>query len=136
MESARRICQAAKDFDWDGEGWSPSVIVGHVVDVDKEVWMARFTLMRAATLAGDAPPKLSWWEPNAEETRQKYDSVLLDDSIEILLNSRKGMVEFLRSISISDRRAPALHDTFGIVTIESLLPYILNHDEEHRLSLI
>jgi hypothetical protein len=53
-----------------------AVILGHLIDVDKEVWMARLGLMRAA-----------------------------------------------------------LHKTFGSITIQSMLPVILDHGEEHRISI-
>jgi hypothetical protein len=42
------------------------------------------------------------------------------------------MAVFLKSLTEAERNAPAIHKTFGTITIESMLQVILNHDEEHR----
>ncbi len=136
LDSANRICDEAKRSLWNGEGWTPPIILGHVSDVDKEVWMARFELMRDAVHAHRAPPHFSWWEPDPVKTAEKYASFTLEQAVSNLNRSRQQMVRFLELIPVTDRDAPAMHQTFGLITVESMLSVILDHDEEHRQSLM
>ncbi|MBI3428631.1 MAG: DinB family protein [Actinobacteria bacterium] len=136
LDSANRICDEAKRSSWNGEGWAPPIILGHVSDVDKEVWMARFELMRNAAHAHQAPPHLSWWEPDPVRTAGKYASFTIEQAVSNLEESRKEMVRFLELIPVADRGASAMHQTFGLVSVESMLSVILDHDEEHRRSLM
>jgi hypothetical protein len=79
IDSAKEVCDTAeksgRSDEFNGSEWTPAIILGHIVDVDKEVWMARFELMRQAQLSGAPAPRLQWWEPDAvitaENTRLK-----------------------------------------------------------------
>jgi len=134
-ESTESLCVKAENANFNGEGWTPAIILGHIVDVDKEVWLARFNMMVAALHSGQEPPRLAWWEPDGEQTAEKYSTFSVTDSIELLRQSRNKMITYLQSLSVADRSAPAMHKTFGAITIESMLQVILNHDEEHRASI-
>lgn len=131
-ESTDRLTQSATECTFSGEGWSPAITIGHISDVDTEVWMARFELMVNALRTGQAPPTLAWWEPDGEKTAATYADYSLDESLAVLNKSRKSMAVFLKSLTEAERKAPAIHKTFGEITIESMLQIILNHDEEHR----
>lgn len=135
VESAESICIDADNSRWNGEGWSPSIILGHIVDVDTEVWMPRFEMMRNAMNINAAVPQLSWWEPDAEGTQKKYSGVSLEDAQLHLIASRRAMQSYLNGLSVEERGALAQHRTFGEVSIESMLQVILDHDQEHRASL-
>ena len=97
--------------------------------------MARFAMMREAFHNGQEPPQLNAWEPDGEGTAEKYATSSVADSIALLQKSRNEMSIFLKSLSVAERSASALHKTFGTITIESMLQIILNHDEEHRVSI-
>ncbi|MDP1851694.1 MAG: DinB family protein [Candidatus Planktophila sp.] len=131
-ESTDRLTRSAKECTFNGEGWAPAITIGHISDVDTEVWMARFELMVNAQLTGQTPPALAWWEPDGEKTAATYADFTLDESLALLHKSRTSMVVFLKSLTEAERNAPAIHKTFGTITIESMLQIILNHDEEHR----
>ena len=131
-ESTDRLTKSATECTFSGEGWAPAITIGHISDVDTEVWMARFKLMVNALRTGQAPPALAWWEPDGEKTAAKYADYSLDESLALLHKSRKSMADFLKSLTEAERNAPAIHKTFGEITIESMLQVILNHDEEHR----
>ena len=135
-ESTDRLTQSAKACTYSGEGWAPAITIGHISDVDTEVWMARFELMINALRTGQAPPALAWWEPDGEKTAATYADYSLDESLALLHKSRESMAVFLKSLTEAERNAPAIHKTFGTITIESMLQVILNHDEEHRATLI
>lgn len=135
IQSAHAICESAQNCNWDGQGWGPVIILGHVLDVDNEVWMPRFELMRIAMNNKARIPQLSWWEPDAAETEKKYEAISLDTAKTNLLVSRNSMQNYLVGLSENERRAAAQHKTFGTLTIESMLQVILDHDEEHRASL-
>ena len=131
-ESTDRLTKSAAECTFSGEGWAPAITIGHISDVDTEVWMARFELMVNALRSGQAPPALAWWEPDGEKTAATYADFSLDESLAFLNKSRKSMAVFLKSLTEAERKAPAIHKTFGEITIESMLQVILNHDEEHR----
>ena len=135
IESAESISLDADKSSWNGVGWSPAIILGHLVDVDNEVWMPRFEMMRDAMKKKAPIPQLSWWEPNAEDTEKQYSGISLEVSKSNLLASRKNMQTYLLALSVDEQGAKAQHKTFGEITIESMLQVILDHDKEHRTSL-
>ncbi|MBF8251853.1 MAG: DinB superfamily protein [Actinobacteria bacterium] len=131
-ESTSRLTKSATECTFSGEGWAPAITIGHISDVDTQVWMARFELMVNAQRTGQEPPALAWWEPDGEKTAATYADYSLDESLALLHKSRASMAVFLKSLTEAERNAPAIHKTFGTITIESMLQVILNHDEEHR----
>jgi hypothetical protein len=131
-ESTDRLTESATACTFSGEGWAPAITIGHISDVDTEVWMARFVLMVNAQRTGQEPPALAWWEPDGEKTATTYADYSLEESLALLHNSRDSMAVFLKSLTEDERNAPAIHKTFGTITIETMLQVILNHDEEHR----
>ena len=135
LTSAHAICERADVVVWEGEGWSPNIIIGHLIDVDQEVWLPRFAMMVEAWRNHLPIPKLSWWEPDPVKTSQKYSNSTLTQATELLLISRETMSDYLLKLSSHDLSAQAEHATFGRITIESMLQIILNHDKEHLASL-
>jgi len=139
IDSANEICGVAeksgRSDQFDGSEWTPAIILGHIVDVDKEVWMARFEKMRLAQ-STDAPiPQLQWWEPDPVVTAEKYAQQSFEEARTKLVASREIMVSYLRNLSVQERAAAAQHRTFGLITIESMLQVILDHDKEHQASI-
>jgi hypothetical protein len=139
LDSAKEICGTAeksgRSNSFDGSEWTPAIILGHIVDVDKEVWMARFEMMRIAQSTGAPIPQLQWWEPDAVVTAEKYATQSFKEARTKLLSSRENMVTYLKNLSINERNAAAEHRTFGLITIESMLQVILDHDKEHQTSI-
>jgi hypothetical protein len=139
IDSANEICGVAEKSglsdQFNGTDWTPAIILGHLVDVDKEVWMARFELMRQAQISAAPIPKLQWWEPDAVITAEKYSQQSFEEARTKLLASRESMVSYLTNLSVQERAAAAQHRTFGSITIESMLQVILDHDKEHQASL-
>lgn len=139
IDSANEICGVAEKSGhsnvFDGSEWTPAIILGHIVDVDKEVWMARFELMRQAQASSDAIPQLQWWEPDPITTAEKYSKQSFVDARTNLIASREKMIAYLKGLSATERDAAAEHRTFGLITIESMLQVILDHDKEHQASL-
>jgi len=139
IDSAKEICDVAeksgRSDQFDGSEWTPAIILGHIVDVDKEVWMARFEMMRQAQATGAPIPQLQWWEPDPLITAEKYSSQSFSDARKNLLASRENMIAYLKNLSVQERVAAAEHRTFGLITIESMLQVILDHDKEHQASV-
>ena len=140
IDSANEICGVAeksgRSDQYNGSEWTPAIILGHLVDVDKEVWMARFELMKSAQASGAPIPKFQWWEPDAVITAEKYAQQSFEEARTKLLASRESMVSYLKNLSVHERSAAAQHSTFGLITIESMLQVILDHDKEHQASLM
>ena len=139
IDSGKEICDVAetsgRSDQFNGSEWTPAIILGHIVDVDKEVWMARFELMRQAQISGAPIPRLQWWEPDAVVTAEKYSTQSFAEARTKLLASRENMVSYLKNLSVQERAAAAQHRTFGSITIESMLQVLLDHDKEHQASL-
>ena len=139
IDSAKEICDVAetsgRSDQFNGSEWTPAIILGHIVDVDKEVWMARFELMRQAQVSGEPIPRLQWWEPDAVVTAETYSTQSFAEARIKLLASRENMVSYLKNLSVQGRAAAAQHRTFGSITIESMLQVLLDHDKEHQASL-
>ena len=139
IDSAKEICDVAeksgRSDQFNGSEWTPAIILGHIVDVDKEVWMARFEMMRQAQSSGAPIPQLQWWEPDPVVTAEKYSSQSFVDARAKLMASRESMVSYLKNLSVQERAAAAEHSTFGLISIESMLQVILDHDKEHQASI-
>lgn len=135
MDSASRLAATASESSLSDEGWSPAMILGHVSDVDEQVWHARIRLIIDALHKGRPMPSLMWWEPDAQATELKYRDYSLERAIARLYSSRAAIIETLSNLSQEEWGASALHDTFGTLSITLLPEKILLHDEEHLESL-
>ena len=135
MDSASRLAAVASESSLSDEGWTPATILGHVGDVDEQVWHARIRLMVDALNKGVATPSLMWWEPDGQATELKYKDFSLEQSIARLFSTRAAIIETLSQLTEDEWRASAPHDTFGTITITDLTEKILLHDEEHLESL-
>ena len=140
LMSADRVVTAAQQArpraaGPDDDAWPVATVVGHLSQVDVEVWIPRIDLMVAAR-ADAAPPLFTWWEPDAEATRLAFAGVDADEAGARLLASRTSLLHRLRELSEEDWAARAEHDTFGPMDIEGLMLQVLAHDEEHRASIL
>lgn len=134
--SADRLIQSAHDAPTLEGEWPPSVVLGHVTQVDEQVWMHRIEAMLAAQRDNSAPPTFSWWEPDPQETRSAYSDYSLDRAGAELMASRTKMVTFLRGLTTQEWASLGRHETFGELDISTLLLEVLRHDEEHRASFV
>lgn len=135
MVSATHLAETASESSRSDEGWTPATILGHVSDVDEQVWHARIHLMVSAFHKGLPTPSLTWWEPDAGATELKYQDYSLERAVARLFSSRAAIIETLSNLSDEEWQASALHDTFGTLTVALLPEKILLHDEEHLESL-
>jgi hypothetical protein len=135
IDSTILTCERADTATWNGDGWTPAIILGHLVEVDNEVWLSRFVLMVEAAHRAKPAPQLKWWEPDPLETAEKYSAFTLAQAQQNAMVGREVLVSYLRALPLIDRLASANHSTFGEITIDSMLQVILDHDEEHRDSL-
>lgn len=135
MVSATHLAETASESSRSDEDWTPTTILGHVSDVDEQVWHARIHLMVNALHKGLPMPSLMWWEPDAQATELKYRNYSLEKAIARLFSTRAAITETLSNLSDEEWQASALHDTFGTLTVMLLPEKILLHDEEHLESL-
>lgn len=110
IDSAKEICDVAeksgRSDQFNGSDWTPAIILGHLVDVDKQVWMARFDLMREAQVSGAPIPRLQWWEPDAVVTAEKYSTQCFAEARTKLLASRENMVSYLKTSAFKSALLP------------------------------
>ena len=116
--------------------WPKQVVLGHLVDVDIEVWMARIDLMVFCHEKSLPLPEFAWWEPDPDGTVLKYQNRQLDEVATLLLDTREQLIAKFLTLSDDQKFAKAKHATFGTIDINLLLQETLVHDEEHRKSLL
>lgn len=136
LMSVDRIIESAKTATPIKDQWAPSTILGHVSDVDEQVWLVRLAQMVAAHRSGLTPPTHEWWEPNAAATAQTYSSWTIEDASARLMAQRISLLMALRDLSEIDWQAKAVHETLGEMDVRGFVIQVLSHDEEHRSSLV
>jgi hypothetical protein len=117
------------------DGWPPATVVGHLSQVDTEVWLPRIDQMVIGQQAG-VPPTFAWWEPEAQQTLTRFAGMSPDETGAQLLASRTLLLHRLRELADEDWDACAEHEAFGSLDIEGLMLQVLSHDEEHRASIL
>lgn len=134
--SADRVITAARDAaPRPADEWSSATIVGHLSQVDDEVWLARIDVMTRAQDAGTAAV-FTWWEPDPVATAERFREASVDDAAALLLASRTSILNRLRHLGDRQWSATADHDTWGRIDVEGLMLQALAHDEEHRASIL
>ena len=134
--SVDRMIESSKSaVEVPGE-WPPATILGHVSQVDEQVWLVRIDQMVDTHRDGAAVPTYEWWEPDAEQTAAIFEGTTLDDAAGLVMASRISILTKLRDLADEDWDARAIHATFGEIDVRGLVLEILAHDEEHRASLV
>ena len=129
--SAGSVIAAAGSASAVPGGWTPGTVVGHLADVDNEVWAPRVRLMVESRRSGMATPSFAWWEPDPIETAHRYELLPLADCAVKFLHARSALVGYLRGLTAADWTATATHATFGVMTVQQCLERLLDHDVEH-----
>lgn len=134
--SIDRLIESAKKAEVKAGEWSPTTVLGHVSQVDAQVWQPRVQQMVSAQAAGDPEPEFSWWEPDANETAVKFQDHTLDEAAAIAMQVRTQLVTYLNTLTPDQWDARATHATFGSMDVRELIFQTLTHDEEHRASFL
>ena len=135
MSADRMIQCAAKAEAIDGE-WPPAVVLGHVSQVDEEVWLRRIGLMVEAQSAGNEAPSFVWWEPDPEATLERFRNNTVEEVGGLLMSTRTKILTTLRDLTPAQWEAIGIHATFGEISVTDLMMELLRHDEEHRATII
>jgi len=135
LDSARNLIEMAQDATHVLGEWSPTILLGHVSDVDEQVWLVRIQSMLAAYRGGADAPKLQWWEPDEIATLAKHEKSSLQFVANQLLFSRGKIARELQNSKLSEWEASANHATFGEISIYDVVKLILAHDMEHLAAL-
>jgi hypothetical protein len=114
----------------DGE-WTPALNLGHLSQVDDEVWAPRIEQMVEARHRSLAAPSFSWWESAEGTTESRFADHSLDAAAAELLRSRRELVARLVALSDDDWTAIAHHDVFGVIDVVGLVREVLAHDHVH-----
>jgi DinB superfamily len=136
LMSVDRMIESSKSATQVAGEWPPATILGHVSQVDEQVWSVRIDQMVQAHRDGSAVPTYVWWKPNAEQTAAAFEGSTLDDAAGLVMASRISILTKLRDLADEDWDARAIHATFGEIDVRGLVLEILAHDEEHRASLV
>jgi hypothetical protein len=135
IQSAQSAAEKQSHLVIPGE-WPAQVVLGHVSQVDEQVWMPRIGQMCSALAAGDQPPSFDWWEPDATATYERFKDLSLSEVSALAMSVRTQLLSVVKELSPEQWAATAEHEAFGHIDISGLIIQILTHDEEHRDSLI
>lgn len=136
LMSADRVITAARESaPRPHDEWSCATILGHLAQVDHEVWLTRIDVMVAAQQGGTVAT-FTWWEPDGAATAERFRDATIDDTAALLLASRTALLNRLRHLGDEEWAATAQHETWGAIDIEGLMLQALAHDEEHRASIL
>ena len=116
--------------------WPAQVVLGHISQVDEQVWMPRIAKMCTAFAAGDEPPSFDWWEPDATATYDRFKDMSLSEAAALAMSVRTQLLSVIKELTPELWTATAEHEAFGHIDIAGLIIQILTHDEEHRASLV
>ncbi|MEN9741120.1 MAG: hypothetical protein RIR66_76 [Actinomycetota bacterium] len=134
--SIDRLMESAKKAPIVQGEWTPATVLGHVSQVDEQVWLARVKLMVDTQKAGGEEPKFAWWEPDPIATAKKFENYDLELACAEALQARTKLVTYLNSLEPQQWDAKATHATFGSMDVRELMFQTLTHDEEHRESFV
>jgi hypothetical protein len=116
--------------------WPAQVVLGHVSQVDEQVWIPRIAQMCSALAVGDEPPSFVWWEPDASATLDRFKDVSLSEASALAMAARTQLLSVVKELTPEQWSATAEHEAFGHIDVSGLIIQILTHDEEHRASLV
>lgn len=116
--------------------WPAQVVLGHVSQVDEQVWIPRIAQMCEAQATGANPPSFDWWEPDAKATFEQFHEMSLEQASAVAMSARTQLLSAAKDLTPEQWHASAKHEAFGVIDISGLIIQILTHDEEHRASLI
>jgi hypothetical protein len=135
IQSAQSAAEKQSHLVIPGE-WPAQVVLGHVSQVDEQVWMPRIGQLCSALAAGDQPPSFDWCEPDATATYERFKDLSLSEVSALAMSVRTQLLSVVKELSPEQWAATAEHEAFGHIDISGLIIQILTHDEEHRDSLI
>lgn len=135
IQSAQSAQEKQSHLAIPGE-WPAQVVLGHVSQVDEQVWMPRIAKMCTALAAGDEPPSFDWWEPDATATYDRFINLSLSEAAALAMSVRTQLLSVVKELTPELWEATAEHEAFGHIDMAGLIIQILTHDEEHRASLI
>lgn len=116
--------------------WPAQVVLGHVSQVDEQVWIPRIAQMCEAQASGSEAPSFPWWEPDASATFERFHEMTLDQAAALAMSARTALLTAVKDLTPEQWQASAQHEAFGLIDIAGLIIQILTHDEEHRASLV
>jgi hypothetical protein len=135
IQSAKSAQERQSHLAIPGE-WPAQVVLGHVSQVDEQVWMPRIAKMCQALDAGEPAPSFTWWEPDATATYDRFSGMSLSEASALAMSVRTQLLSVVKDLTPEQWAATAQHDAFGHIDVSGLVIQILTHDEEHRASLI
>lgn len=135
IHSAQVSIEKLSHLEIPGE-WPAHVVLGHVSQVDEQVWIPRIQQMLQAQELGQESPTFAWWEPDAQATLDKFKEMSLSEAAAQAMSARTQLLSVVKELTPEQWSATANHETFGQIDIAGLIIQILTHDEEHRASLV
>lgn len=137
-ESVQPTLQVEPDPDETSIAWNPPTVLGHLADVDSQVWMKRISIILDPEYSTTHPEGVSfpWWEPDPVETQSRYSERPTQEVAADFLAGRTALLMSLKGLSQEMWHRTWRHESRGELTLTDLVLWILEHDEEHRATLL
>ena len=135
IQSAQAAAESQIHLPIPGE-WPAQVVLGHVSQVDEQVWIPRIAQMCQAQADGAQPPNFAWWEPDASATFDRFHEMSLAQASAAAMSARTQLLTAIKELTPEQWGARAQHEAFGEIDLAGLIIQVLTHDEEHRASLV
>ncbi len=118
----------ASEQDWqpDPGEWSFRFIAAHLATTKKECYKKRVV----QSAFGKNPPFESYYN-----TCRNLSKSELVDSLSKWASTRQEIIEFVTALLENKFAFTGTHAAFGTLTIQGILNFMLNHDQEHIANL-
>ena len=136
LMSIDRMIESAKKAKVVPGEWTPATVLGHISQVDEQVWLARVQLMVDTQNSDGSEPQFAWWEPDPVETANKFANYTTEQAAAEAMQARTKLISYLKGLTAKQWDARATHKTFGSMDVRELMFQTLTHDEEHRESFV
>jgi FMN phosphatase YigB (HAD superfamily) len=127
MES---FCQSLSDSDWkkrpSENEWSPTEILCHLRDVDRDV-----NLVRLPLLLQENNPFLQAVDSDPWAVERSYQTQDGKQALSDFMYNRIKLLDMLSSLPADGWKIPARHAIFGPITLQELVGIIVSHDQAH-----
>src|SRR2546430_11014006 len=112
------------------EGWTPTIVLGHLAYVEQHVWLPRLHEMAAVD-----EPVWEWWEPDGVDWDGLYGGRGYDDVADEFELARNATLAYLGALPELGWARRARHSVFGALAVAGLCEEVLAHDHEHLAQL-
>jgi hypothetical protein len=117
---------AADDTSVRVGAWSIRDIAAHLAASERECFEPRIRAMAAGER-----PHFDYYDNDDRE----FEGIRLEEALEDWIATRSRLLDYVASLSESERARVGVHDRFGEISVDQYLEIALDHDRSHLRGL-